>query len=426
MENSKQLPEKIEELILNIADKDFTSAEKLVKILKVYQTSRLPKEIAQLVTDNLNILMEDLDILIQNSHIQELLCVCLAIGLDSMHLRDAFAAVVKEVNSSYPDPSGLTSALGIFDVKLTTQEIYSRWNVFLNLKDSSIVWHPSYGLGRVVEVDALSDLVCVKFKHNQHFKLAQLLTSLSVAKENSSAVALMSEENVRLPPEKTPKEFDQHIAGEFVPQLKEPQLVAEALLVPRRMDKRSYLLWRSENQADTFSKPKVVQERSWNNARSIEELKICLAKVKTVNPKQEDITHLRKIFSAEAVKPLSKVVFGEGISILWSYCPSASWFIELIKDLPEDTVAWASKDSFIEVTCKLPAKLVPNWLQISDIAKGHERLIDLITELPLRFWPSPKNPLMKSQHFVDDLSAAALEKLRLSKASAGPCYMALA
>ena len=418
MNETKDLYSEIEELILKIAEKDFDSVVRLTAILQDYEVDTLPEAIKKLLTENFSIIMEDLNTLIKNSAIQELIMLFAGVGIDSMALRDAFAAVIREVSSTYPDPSGLINALGIFELKQTPKEAYRRWNVFSVLKQDSIVWHSSYGLGHIVEIDSFSDLVYIKFKSKQHLNLAQSLTSLSVAKPNTLTSTLTSEAKFRMPPGMSASEFESSVTNDFIPKLKEPELVVESLLVPKWMDRKTYLLWRTEKQSEFLDKSKAVQERAWNNARSLEELKVCLTKVKSIKPKEDGIAHLRKIFTLEAVKPLSKFIFAETISTLWSYCPSEPWLSELIKDLPEDTVAWTSKENFIEVTRKLSAKLVPHWLLISDIANEREGFIDIVTELPLRFWPSSKHALMSSENFVEDLSSAAVEKLRAGKGSA--------
>ena len=418
MKQDKQLFDKAEELILQVAAQDYDSAQALITLLSGYQVDTVPKDLKKLLTDNINIVMENLDQMVKYSVIRELFLKLAALGVDSMQLRDALAAVSRELNSSYPDPSGLINALGIFDIKVPVQEVSNRWHVFTVLKENSVVWHPSYGLGRVSEIDPFSDLVYVEFKNKHHFNLAQSLTSLSVAKANTMASDLASDANFRMPANKTPEEFDRCIAEDFVPKLKRAEVVTEALLVPKIMNKKSYALWRTENSSSHPERPKKIQERTWRTARGLEELKICLAKVNSISPKDNDIDNLRKIFNLGATKPLSRFIFGEAISTLWSYCPNAGWFVELIKGLPENTVAWSSSENFVEVTCKLSSKLVPNWLEISDIAKGQEWFIGMVMELPLRFWPSPKHPLMRSQDFVDGLSAAALEKLKKGGASA--------
>ena len=415
--NTTQLPlEKIEELILQIAEKDFGSAQELCDILEPYQDNLLPERVKRFLADNLNIIMEDLDEIVKNSVIQKLLLNFSRLGVDAMSLRDALAAVSREVNREYPDPSGLIQALGIFDSKLNIQDIYHRWNVFSVLRENAIVWHSSYGLGNIVEIDAFSNLIYVEFQKKEHFNLVHSLTSFSVAKPGSLAESLKLGSKFSID-NHSPDELDRSIASDFVPPLSNPWQVIEELLVPKWLGKKLYLQWRNGQGMNMSKKNEKSQERKWNNARGMEELKICLAKVKSIKVTSNDSDHLRKIFRAEAVRPLSRFIFAEAISILWSYCPRVSWFVELIKELPEDTVAWTSTENFVEVTCKLSAKLVPNWFLISEIARSREWLVNRITELPFRFWPSTKHPLMAEEDFVSQLTTKALETFKNGEAS---------
>lgn len=416
MATAKQHHETIEDLLIQIAEGDLNSSQELIDILGSYDNESIPENTKTLLTENLNMVMNDLDATAQKPVMQDLFLNLARLAIDSMYLRDALATISRQINSTYPDPSGLIQALGIFDSELSIKEVYKRWQVFSVLNEDSMVWHPSYGLGIVSEIDAFSDLVYITFKRKQHFNLVQSLTSLSVVKPNTTTASLNKDSDFSFQAME-PDELDQRISLDFVPPLEDPQLVTQSLLVPKRLNKKSYLLWRNGNSMQTSNKKKSAQDRSWNNARSFEELKSCLAKVKSISVNNNDIEHLNKLFGTQSVKLLPRFVFAEVISILWSHCPKAPWLVQLIKDLPENAVAWGSKEHFVEVTCKLRAKLVPDWLQISEIAKERMWLVPMITALPLRFWPSPKHPLANSDDFVDQLCSSVLEQLKAGEAS---------
>ena len=416
MNNGNSPHDIIEESLLQIADGNLDSCQQLIDILSAYDDQSIPKHTRKLLMENLNMVMDNLDVLAQKPVMQNLYLNFARLGIDSMVLRDALAAVSRQVNSMYPDPSGLIQALGIFDKELSTKEIFRRWMVFSVLREDGIVWHPYYGLGRVAEIDSFSDLVYVAFKSKEHFNLAQSLTSLSVVKPGTTTESLALTSNFSIQT-MNPDELDRRISSDFVPPLTAPESVTEALLVSKYLDKKSYLIWRSGNSMTTSNKSKVSQHRQWNNARSLEELKSCLAKVKSIDVSDNDIAHLNKLFTTHSVKPLARFVFAEVISTLWTHCPEAPWLAQLVKDLPDNTVAWESIEHFVEVTCKLPAKLVSNWLSISEIAKDRAWLVSTITALPLRFWPSPKHTLTNSEEFVERLCATIIEKLKKGNAS---------
>ena len=199
---------------------------------------------------------------------------------------------------------------------------------------------------------------------------------------------------------------------DFVPPLEFPAPVTEALLVPKRMSRKAFTEWRNSGFDTSATPNKIVQDRVWNNARSLEELKICLQKTTDTRANESDVEHLSKIFNAESNKPFSKFVFTESLSLLWSMNPDADWVLKLIGTLPEGCLAWSSKEIYVEVTCSLPSKLIPSWHNVIDIAKGRNWLVNSIVELPLKYWPAAKNPLVAKSNLNDELAIASQNKIK--------------
>ena len=191
-------PENLESILLNVSENVGDSLQNLNKLLMEFDNSRLPNWIHKVLVGNITLLVGKVDEIANNKPKQDLILHLLACGIDSMLVRDALAESCRKIYSSYPDPSGLIQALGIFEIDMSPKEIYRRWRVFSVLSKDGLVWHKSYGLGEIKEIDSLSDLVCIKFNSQQELKLAQCLTTLFVAKKESMTFRLWKKISIKI------------------------------------------------------------------------------------------------------------------------------------------------------------------------------------------------------------------------------------
>ncbi len=417
MSESTLSPDDLEETLLKVAEKDTAAIESLTVMAGCYRAKDMPSEIKSLLTDNLNIIIDDVAHSSENPILRELILELAAAGFDSMLMRDALASASRHVHADFPDPAGLIQALGIFDVGVNIRNVRRRWDVFSILTENSIVWHSSYGIGRISEIDSFSDLVYIRFRNRERFNVVQAMMTLSIAKQDSFATALISDEKSSFNAKQSLEEFDRRLAQSFVPPLDNPAGAAEAILVPDRTNLKTFLAWRSGGEADGVTK-KTLQKREWNEARALEELKTCLKDAGAIVASERDAEAMLKIFSFEATKPLSRFVFSECLATLWSMCSDRAWIEAMMKGLPKDTLAWSDEGTFIELTCKLPARLVPHWLYASAVAQGNDWLLNTITTLPLRFWPMAEKILPELELTTNDLFTVVHEKLRRKNGSA--------
>ena len=417
MSNTDKLVEIIEEAMLQVAEKDEKGIGQLINELTSYENTNLPDRIRDLLVENLSLILGDVDEVVSNPMLCKLLLLFTSLNIDTTQLRDALALIGRKNFPDYSDPAGLIRSLGIFDSSISSREIHSRWVRFSRLGVGCIVWHESYHLGEIIEIDAFSDLIFVKFVQKRHFSLVQILTSCSIAKADSTTSKLIRGGSETFNQDTDALEFCNEINSEFIPFLKAPEKVVETLLVPNLLNKVRYDAWRKGNSSKLTENDKMIQKRTWNNARGLEELRLYIKDLKSIKVNNDDEHHVRGLFLRESTKPLSKYYLSECFSLLWERCPSAPWLMELAREMPEDTVAWASMQNFHEVTCKLPIKLNPNWLTATAAAKGQGWLIEAIMNIPLRFWPSPKHPLMFDKGFIDHLYNQAKEYVKKGKAS---------
>ncbi len=407
----------IEEVLLQASEKDKGAINKLIGMLDAYQTKALPAAIQKMIAENLGLIFDDVENNAQDEAM-ELLALKLAdAGFESMLLRDTLAAVSRRVYSSYPDPAGLIRIFGIFDQSTSIKDIRRRWQAFALLVEKSVIWNGSYGLGTVTEIDPFSDLIYIKFKRTQHFSLLQAVSTMAVAHPDSTVAKIFMKKEKAFNPRMTVKDIRTLVREEFVPAPQDHARLIEALLVPNWMHERNFKEWLG---AATKKKKAVestkAKHRSWHEARSLEELKIALQGVKTIDDSLT--TGLQRIYYRDAMKPLATSNLVKTLATLWTICGDRPWLVELIKGLPEDMPAWASEEDYLKSVTSLPATMLPAWFQISYVARGGEWLLEMVTGLPLRYFAVVEKILPTTDRTVDDLFTLVLRKLKKGKASA--------
>lgn len=407
----------IEETILKIAENDHEAILTLHDLLGQYKNKNLPDSLKIAISENINLILDDIDFVLSNTPIQELLIDLAELGIDSLQLRDTLAVIFRNKQASYPDPAGLIRSLGLFDQSTNIGDVIKRWNTFSLMKGKCIVWHNSYGMGHIVEIDALSDLVYIQFQSKQHLSLTQAMNTLSITNNNPFIKPIIenSENNIKI--QKNSKEFEEYLAKSFIPNLTNPGSVMDTLLSSKRVNNLSYNEWKQGNskkskQISTSSKP-----REWHQARGLEELKLCLQGLTSIKVGDDEANHLLKLFKIEATKPNSLIAFRDTLSSLWSLCGKQDWLVDMIQELPKNTLIWSDLDTFILLTCKLPSKLVANWLTVSYYGNSKEWLLDQITVLPLKFWAAAEKVLVNLNVSDQDLFDIAHTKLKKKTAT---------
>lgn len=411
MEVNDQLLNTIEETLVAISEKDQGAVAELQAILSGCGNGDMPANLKSLLSENLELLITDANSTTAGTPFADLIETLADCGVDGMPLRDALAALGRQVFSEYPDPAGMIRAIAVLNESMDIMTVRTRWAAFGSLKEGVHAWHGAFGLGQVVEIDAFSDLVYIQFDRKQNFTLEQTLSTVSIAQPNSLAGQLAANRKANFKPTRAADEFDIEIANSFVPPLKGAAGTVEQLLVPGCMSKKNYDDWRKGSRGSLATTQK---KRTWNEARSLQELKGCLEDVKKIKPNEEEAAHLTKLFNFAATRNTLITEFANNLATVWSLSQEVAWLEEMIRALPEDTLIWSAIDEFSPVTQKLPAKLIPFWLQATYVARGIEWLIEATMAMPLRFYDPLDVVLQDRDHDADVLFRSAHEHVKRS------------
>lgn len=335
------------------------------------------------------------------------------LGVEGALLRDSLSLLCRQTFNSWPDPAGLRKSLGIFDYDVPTSEIHRRWRQFSLLAEGQSVWHPSYRLGRIKEIDAFSDLVLIDFARVERLTLEQSLCGLNLVKAESTAAKLLadleSSRKISLP--KPPGPYVQAFAESFSPPLTgDLRAVLTELLVPGSVTQRSFDTWFASRGGGSGA---AGTEREWHDARSLHEMQILSKDATTLEPGPEEIAKVVRLFEAAVGRTTGFHVFAESVCHLWlRAAEGAEWVRELTRRLPGNAQAWYAPDQYVLVTDKLNGKKTRQFLEAAMLNRGLEWYLQAARDLPFRYLELAREVLEVTDNDPDDLAEAIIENLQ--------------
>ena len=88
--------EQIENLVLNVASRDPGSIETLTNFLQENHSKEIPNVITKILVDNLSLIIGEVESASKDSSLQNLVVSLISCGIDSLIIRDTFAAICRE------------------------------------------------------------------------------------------------------------------------------------------------------------------------------------------------------------------------------------------------------------------------------------------------------------------------------------------
>ncbi len=440
MSDGNDILNELENLIINASEGDKKALQQMLD--KVESVPALPDDVASFISDNLELVLPEPQKVTSDDALRQLVLALAARSVDGLLLRDAIAALARADYSEYADPAGMIRAIAVLDQDTPIKEIYERFQMFAFLEEGAMVWHDSLGFGTVDEIDPFSGLVYISFSSKRNFGLEQALSNLSVVKPDSIVSKLRKKEE-KFNRNVAAAEFDAAVSKSFVPPLMSPRQVVEALLIPDFLHQGEFIAWRDRSAAaqpkatDTPKEkvkkaagPKVADSSvlpelpdpndviSWENARSLQELKIELDKVKQVELHAGHVEHFLKLYKFAS----GRVNFANDFAItliqLLEKAADREPVDQLIERLPKDAYVWSDPKIFVTVTTDLKAKQFDSWLHIAWLAQGKEWFLNNVMHLPFRVWSYAENTMKQEGEDVTELQQIALEKFRNRDCSA--------
>ena len=139
MEVNDQLLNTVEETLVAISEKDQGAIAQLQDILSGCDNGDMPANLKSLLSENLELLMTDANSTTAGTPFADLVETLADCGVDGMPLRDALAALGRQVFSEYPDPAGMIRAIAVLNESTDIMTVRTRWAAFGNLEEGEIL-----------------------------------------------------------------------------------------------------------------------------------------------------------------------------------------------------------------------------------------------------------------------------------------------
>ena len=168
------------------------------------------------------------------------------------------------------------------------------------------------------------------------------------------------------------QEFDLAIAESFSPRLISTRQVVEKVLVPKYIGPKELIKWRDKSSKTKIDTSSAITEEvsmqpagkddiiTWENSRSIQELKIHLDEQKTIEISEDHVIHLLKMYTFASSRESSNVNFAETLGMLYNRVSDKTNFNILIEQLSPESKIW-HEEYFTESAVKLPAKVLDGF-----------------------------------------------------------------
>ncbi len=411
----------LEELLIKAADGDRPAISQIIETVTAAPV--LDDAAGETLKQNLEMVIDDPKKAAADEQLSTLAVELAKRGFELLLVRDVLAALSREQYQEYADPAGMIRAMGVNNERVDIRAVVERFEMFALLAQGLKVWHDSYNFGVIDEIDALTGNIQFTFNSRQSFTLQQSLENLNFVVPGSLVDEFL-QGNGSFDRETAPDEFDRQVADSFSPPLVSTRLVVEKLLVPKFLGPREFISWRDRKPKTKKKSPKqtvtnptgaALEEITWENARSLHELKLELAKVKKIKLTAAHVPHYLRLYKFSGPKPHFAQDYGETLSQMWKLAPrNDEHLLKLLEQLPQDAVAM--NEGFVDVVIGMKSKMIDHWFQVCWRVRGKEWFLEVMTELPLKYWPAAEALLAEFDVPLDEISQVCLRKLRDHKA----------
>jgi len=380
--------------------KDISKLPKLTTILKSEDLPKIedwPQLITRCWVEGIDLILDGLSRDKLTEEIKDFTIAASQVDLDTMLLRDFLATIIRNKYKGYFDPAGMIIGLGIYNNKVTPSTILKRIHLFSELKENLYCNHPTYGIGRISEIDQLLNEVYINFTTSQQFDLEAFLAGVIIIKKGSLIEKLVSKKITWSVAAKT-KNFKKVALDSFIASFEVTDQMLARIIVPNYTTNNQYL--------KLITEKKVVEkdpnQREWTEARSIIELvQLLNQKDSPIIEKPENWDFLYNLFCNAAQRSKDIDQFIQAVCLMWKLASADEWFLEDLKAMKESCIAWTDYELFVSVCEKISGRILPSWYECTMAANGAEYLAQVCNRLPLRLWAHLVRTLNKQEDGFD-------------------------
>ncbi|RMD74767.1 MAG: hypothetical protein D6820_16085, partial [Lentisphaerae bacterium] len=432
VEQLENIAAQLEDLLIRIADGENSGRNELIQLLKILEQP--DPATLELLSENIDMILPE----VEDARLPEVAELTLWLarrGVDTPRIRDALSIMVRHNFSHYADPAGIQEALELRNQECPINECAERYLMFAELKeDTTVVWDDREGLGTLIKLDDIMNQVKIRFSAILTLDLKTMLTRMNVARNDSFAAMLVRGEGFdrRMPVDV----FSRKLADSFIPRLRSPRPVVEAVLVPKFLGTGEFIAWldrdfpeqKERTRTSTTPQKQVAAPKppprgtkiTWANARSPEELILKLKKESCVTFLPEHQEHFRNLFRYTGTRQNFLTSLGHAIIALWEKCENKDELGEFYAGERESFLVWTQRQAFCEFSISLKISQFNVWLPIVQRVCGTNWLVQQVIHLPLRFWNHLANFLASIDQDPGIITEQTLHHLRNEKPSADP------
>lgn len=410
--------DRLEELLLNAAEGETEAQEKLLSELREQPENVLASssrelwerwhEAAEMVVDS----QED----VNSDTLLEVLHQFARLGYDTPALRDRLGEAARQQFSSYPDPGGLLSALGMRPPEIPVHQLPVRWRMFEQIAEGGLCCHPWHGTGAIMEIEGLSNEIRVFFEQTLDFSLRQFLDAFHLIRQDSLLARMMSSKQAG-------KELEKEAAkGELLRRLKEsllpipesPEILRRCLQAQEVSDKILNSVFEIPDTTLPESEHNEQKEnlRNISAARSLQELKLALEKDWDHTLSEQERGHITDLLAAASERPEQVFDFAESALLIWEKSDDSQWLIAELRSKAENSVCWKDEQCFIQISERLAARRQLAWYSLTTKMLGPENTAQLILRLPLKNLTQAQRSLSRETRDKNYFARVAAETLK--------------
>ncbi|MBN2450781.1 MAG: GreA/GreB family elongation factor [Lentisphaeria bacterium] len=381
----------LDDLFMRLAEGDPRARSDVLEALRQAPCppmSRWPADLREAWQAGLDIGLEGIDPE-RPADARDLLLALAEAGFDTRAFRDLLAALARQHFADYLDPAGLLTALGVLNPRVPTTEIPRRWRFLAILGQGVHCFDPSHGFGVIQHLDDASGHVRIRYARSLTLPLDVVLRNTVLIQPGSLAERCLQQPDAAAalrPNDALRRELEASLVAVTAP---EPD-ARRSLWVPRILPETRYdeLYAHAASEGQTGADNGTTSPtRTWDQARSIEEMAGLLRDATAIPEEPPDLTGATDILRAAAPERHAASLFAECVALLFDRAGNLPWLCGLLRDLGSDALCWQEAETFAGESDRLPGRLCPAWFEATAAAVGAAALAELALALPLRLWP---------------------------------------
>lgn len=357
----------------------------------------------------------------------KLLKVMMKFVFDGEVIRPFYCGMIRSIFAGSQNIVGLCDAIGCDNFKNSLNKIAGRIASMDFAKVGTVCFDLTSGIGEVVAVDEVNSEVTVAAQRRRTLSLQQFIDAMYMVKPGSPLADIIA--GTAEGQFANSVEFSREMQNSVVSVQPFTLATLKKVLVPAKMSEKAFSEMSNGGEsakakAMAVSAEGAVDASAWDESRSLDELikrldpnndgKMNLANFKKENP---NLDNIKNLLSNDAASPKFAENFTKAVAMLYKGGEYNDFLCGVLQEIAERVYSWSNPAAFIEISDKMPGKLVPFWFRATKEIMGSEWLTDNTLKMPYRLWENVQKLLDKTSE-EDMLANKVYECFKAGKVNA--------